>query len=176
MRTQVGIVGAGPAGLLLAHLLRRDGIESVVLENRSRQYVIERVRAGLLEQGTVDLMDELGLADRLHGEGLVHHGLAFRFNGKSHRIPLTELTGKVVTIYGQNEVMKDLIDARLAAGDDILFEAEAVGIDRLDGKQARIRFRDDGTEKVLDCDFVAGCDGFHGILPLDAAAVDGPAL
>jgi p-hydroxybenzoate 3-monooxygenase len=163
MRTQVGIVGAGPAGLLLAHLLRRDGIESVVLENRSRQYVIERVRAGLLEQGTVELMDELGLADRLHGEGLVHHGLAFRFNGKSHRIPLTELTGKVVTIYGQNEVMKDLIDARLAAGDDILFEAEAVGIDRLDGKQARIRFRDNGTEKVLDCDFVAGCDGFHGI-------------
>ena len=120
MRTQIGIVGAGPAGLLLAHLLRRDGIESVVLENRSRQYVIERVRAGLLEQGTVDLMDELGLADRLHREGLVHHGLAFRFNGKSHRVPLTELTGKVVTIYGQNEVMKDLIDARLATGDDIL--------------------------------------------------------
>ena len=163
MRTQVGIVGAGPAGLLLAHLLRRDGIESVVLENRSRQYVIERVRAGLLEQGTVDLMDELGLADRLHREGLVHHGLAFRFNGESHRIPLTELTGKVVTIYGQNEVMKDLIDARLAAGDDILFEAEAVGIENLDGKQARIRFRDNEAEKVLDCDFVAGCDGFHGI-------------
>ena len=163
MRTQIGIVGAGPAGLLLAHLLRRDGIESVVLENRSRQYVIERVRAGLLEQGTVDLMDELGLADRLHREGLVHHGLAFRFNGKSHRVPLTELTGKVVTIYGQNEVMKDLIDARLATGDDILFEAEAVGIENLDGKQARIRFRDDEAEKVLDCDFVAGCDGFHGI-------------
>src|SRR5262249_26770080 len=116
MRTQVGIVGAGPAGLLLSHLLCRDGIESVVLENRSRQYVVERVRAGLLEQGTVDVLTELGLADRLHREGLVHHGLALRFGGKSHRIPLTDLTGKVVTIYGQNEVMKDLIDARLAAG------------------------------------------------------------
>src|ERR687887_2428713 len=139
MRTQVGIVGAGPAGLLLAHLLRRDGIESVVLENRSRQYVIERVRAGLLEQGTVDLMTELGLADRLHREGLVHHGLALRFGGKSHRIPLTDLTGKVVTIYGQNEVMKDLIEARLAAGGEILFEAEAVGLTDLEANP-RIRF------------------------------------
>src|SRR5262249_978395 len=121
MRTQVGIVGAGPAGLLLAHLLRRDGIESVVLENRTQQYVIERVRAGLLEQGTVDLLDELGLAGRLHREGLAHHGLSFRFHGESHRIPLTELTDKVVTIYGQNEVMKDLIEARLARGEEIRF-------------------------------------------------------
>jgi p-hydroxybenzoate 3-monooxygenase len=162
MRTQVGIVGAGPAGLLLAHLLRRDGIDSVVLENRSLQYVIERVRAGLLEQGTVDLMSELGLADRLHREGLVHHGLALRFGGESHRIPLTDLTGKAVTIYGQNEVMKDLIDARLAAGGEVLFEAEAVGLEGLDDKP-RIRFRRNGTEDVLACDFVAGCDGFHGM-------------
>src|SRR5262245_25629565 len=125
MRTQVAIVGAGPAGLLLSHLLKRNGIESVILENRSRRYVVQRVRAGLLEQGTVDLMTELGLADRLHRKGLVHEGLALRFSGQSHRIPLTELTGKVVTIYGQNEVMKDLIDARLAAGGEILFEAEA---------------------------------------------------
>jgi p-hydroxybenzoate 3-monooxygenase len=162
MRTQVGIVGAGPAGLLLAHLLRRDGIDSVILENRSRQYVIERVRAGLLEQGTVDLMTELGLADRLHREGLVHHGLALRFSGNSHRIPLTDLTGKVVTIYGQNEVMKDLIDAHLDAGGEILFEAEAVGLADLE-TSPRIRFRRNGEETVLACDFVAGCDGFHGM-------------
>jgi p-hydroxybenzoate 3-monooxygenase len=163
MRTQVGIIGAGPAGLLLAHLLRRDGIESVVLENRSLQYVIERVRAGLLEQGTVEMMTELGLAGRLHREGLVHHGLELRFGGRSHRIPLTELTGRVMTIYGQNEIMKDLIDARLAAGDEIRFEAEAVGVDDLDTANPKIRFRENGEEKALSCDFIAGCDGFHGI-------------
>jgi p-hydroxybenzoate 3-monooxygenase len=163
MRTQVGIVGAGPAGLLLSFLLRRDGIESIVLENRSRQYVEERVRAGLLEQGTVDLLTELGLAERLHREGLVHHGLALRFSGTSHRIPLTDLTGKVVTIYGQNEVMKDLIDARLAAGGEIHFEAEAVGLDDLDTTAPKIRFRQGDVEKALACDFVAGCDGFHGM-------------
>jgi p-hydroxybenzoate 3-monooxygenase len=163
MRTQVGIVGAGPAGLLLSFLLRRDGIDAVILENRSRQYVEERVRAGLLEQGTVDLLTELGLAERLHREGLVHHGLALRFSGTSHRIPLTELTGKVVTIYGQNEVMKDLIDARLAEGGEIHFEAEAVGLDDLDTAAPKIRFRQDGAEKVLACDFVAGSDGFHGM-------------
>jgi p-hydroxybenzoate 3-monooxygenase len=171
MRTQVGIVGAGPAGLLLAHLLRRDGIDSTVLENRSRQYVIERVRAGLLEQGTVDLMTELGLAGRLHREGLVHHGLSFRFCGTSHRIPLTDLTGKVVTIYGQNEVMKDLIDARLDQGEDIRFEAEAIGIEDFDTDRPAIRFRENGEDKVLACDFIAGCDGFHGICrPTIAAA------
>jgi p-hydroxybenzoate 3-monooxygenase len=163
MRAQVGIVGAGPAGLLLAHLLRRDGIESVVLENRSRRYVVERVRAGLLEQGTVDLMTELGLAARLHRKGLVHEGLSLRFSGRSHRIPLTELTGKVVTIYGQNEVMKDLIAAQLAAGDDILFEAEAVGLEGIDTSKPSIRFRQGGEEKTLACDFIAGCDGFHGM-------------
>src|SRR5262249_62211344 len=149
--------------LLMAHLLRRENIESVVLENRSRRYVIQRVRAGLLEQGTVDMMDELGLTERLHRKGLVHRGLAFRFNGRSQRIPLTELTGKVVTIYGQNEVMKDLIAARLAAGDDILFEAEAVGLEGIDTTKPSIRFRQGGEEKTLSCDFIAGCDGFHGM-------------
>jgi p-hydroxybenzoate 3-monooxygenase len=163
MRTQVGIVGAGPAGLLLSFLLRRAGIDCVVLENRSRQYVIERVRAGLLEQGTVDLVHELGLGERLRREGLVHHGLELRFGGKSHRIPLTELTGKTVTIYGQNELVTDLIDARLASGGALLFEAEATGVDGFDGSAPRIRFRHDGRDDVLDCDFVAGCDGFHGI-------------
>jgi p-hydroxybenzoate 3-monooxygenase len=163
MRTQVGIVGAGPAGLLLSFLLRRAGIDCVILENRSRQYVIERVRAGLLEQGTVDLVNELGLGARLQREGLVHHGLELRFGGKSHRIALTDLTGKTVTIYGQNELVTDLIDARLSSGGALLFEAEAVGIEGLDGAKPRIRFRHDGREDVLDCDFVAGCDGFHGI-------------
>jgi p-hydroxybenzoate 3-monooxygenase len=163
MRTQVGIVGAGPAGLLLSFLLRRAGIDCVVLENRSRQYVIERVRAGLLEQGTVDLVNELGLGERLRREGLVHHGLELRFGGKSHRIALTELTGKTVTIYGQNELVTDLIDARLASGGALMFEAEATGVEGLDGSTPRIRFRHEGRDDVLDCDFVAGCDGFHGI-------------
>jgi p-hydroxybenzoate 3-monooxygenase len=175
MHAQVAIVGAGPAGLLLSHLLHRDGIESVILESRTRRYVEERVRAGLLEQGTVDLMAELGLAGRLHRQGLAHHGLALRFSGKSHRVPLTDLTGKVVTIYGQNEVMKDLIDARLAAGGDIMFEAEAVELEQLDTTKPRIRYRHNGEQKVLTCDFVAGCDGFHGIcraaIPADALSL-----
>jgi p-hydroxybenzoate 3-monooxygenase len=163
MRTQVGIVGAGPAGLLLSFLLRRAGIECVILENRSRQYVIERVRAGLLEQGTVDLVNELGLGERLQREGLVHHGLELRFAGKSHRIPLTELTGKTVTIYGQNELVTDLIDAMLAAGGALMFEAEAVGVEGIDTSAPRIRFQHESRDDVLSCDFVAGCDGFHGI-------------
>src|SRR5262249_34253618 len=150
-------------GLLLSHLLRRDGIDSVIVENRSRRYVVQRVRAGLLEQGTVDLMTELGLADRLHRKGLVHEGLALRFSGQSHRVPLTELTGKVVTIYGQNEVMKDLIDARLAAGGEILFEAEAKALEGLDSKTPRVCFRHNGTDDELPADFIAGCDGFHGM-------------
>jgi p-hydroxybenzoate 3-monooxygenase len=163
MRTQVGIVGAGPAGLLLSFLLQRAGIDSVILENRSRQYVIERVRAGLLEQGTVDMVHHLGLGERLAQEGLAHHGLELRFGGQNHRIPLTELTGKTVTIYGQNELVTDLIDARLASGGPLLFEAEAFELTGLDTSSPQIRFRHEGREQVLDCDFVAGCDGFHGI-------------
>jgi p-hydroxybenzoate 3-monooxygenase len=174
MRTQVGIVGAGPAGLLLAHLLDRAGIDCVVLEARSRAYVEERQRAGLLEQGTVDLLNELGVGDRLAREGLVHHGLALRFEGVSHRIPLSDLTGgKAVVIYGQTEVVKDLIAARLAQGRDIRFEAEAFALDGLDTSSPSIRFRADGREQTLTCDFVAGCDGFHGIC---RAAVPAAAL
>jgi p-hydroxybenzoate 3-monooxygenase len=176
MRTQVGIVGAGPAGLLLAQLLDRAGVDCVVLEARSRAYCEERQRAGLLEQGTVDLLNELGVGGRLAEEGLVHHGLALRFEGVSHRIPLSDLTGgKSVVIYGQTEVVKDLIAARLAQGREIRFEAEAFALEGLDTASPAIRFRAGGREQTLTCDFVAGCDGFHGIcrpaIPAAALAI-----
>jgi p-hydroxybenzoate 3-monooxygenase len=164
MRTQVGIVGAGPAGLMLSHLLHRAGIESVVVENRSRQYVQERVRAGVLEQGTVDLMKETGVGERLAREGLVHRGLELRFGRRRHRINLFELTdGKAITIYGQNKVVEDLTDAGLAAGGRIFFAAEDVSVHGLDSATPSIRFRNDGEAVELQCDFIAGCDGFHGV-------------
>jgi len=164
MRTQVGIVGAGPAGLMLSHLLHRAGIESVVVENRTRQYVQERVRAGVLEQGTVDLMNETGVGERLRREGLVHRGLELRFAGRGHRIDLFGLTGgKAITIYGQNKVVEDLTDARLAAGGRIFFAAEDVSVHGLDGVAPAVRFRADGGAVELRCDFIAGCDGFHGV-------------
>jgi p-hydroxybenzoate 3-monooxygenase len=168
MRTQVAIVGAGPAGLVLSHLLYLHGIESVVLENRSRQYVQERVRAGVLEQGTVDLLKETGVGARLEREGLVHYGVNLRFNKHTHRIDFADLTGgKGVTIYAQHEVVKDLTDARLAAGGQILFEVEDTSIHDFDSAQPsakpRIRFRKDGEPQELVCDFIAGCDGFHGV-------------
>src|SRR6266481_4656879 len=163
-RTQVGIVGAGPAGLMLSHLLHLQGVESVVLEARSQKYVEERVRAGLLEQGTVDLMVETGVAERLKREGLTHHGIELRFAGRGHRIDLTNLTGgKAVTIYAQHEVIKDLIAARLAAGGQIVFEAEDVSVHNFDSSAPTIQFRQDGTVNELHCDFIAGCDGFHGV-------------
>jgi p-hydroxybenzoate 3-monooxygenase len=169
MRTQVGIIGAGPAGLVLSHLLHLHGIESVVLENRSRQYVQERVRAGVLEQGTVDLLIETGVGARLQREGLVHYGVNLRFNKRTHRIDFAELTGgKAVTIYAQHEVVKDLTDARLAAGGQIFFEVEDTSIrdfDKLDpSSKALVHFRKKGGQlEELSCDFIAGCDGFHGI-------------
>jgi p-hydroxybenzoate 3-monooxygenase len=164
MRTQVGIVGAGPAGLVLAHLLARAGIDSVVLENRSRDYIEQRVRAGVLEQNTVDLLREHGLADRLDREGMVHHGLELRFGGRGHRIPLSELTGgRAITVYGQQEVVKDLVRARLEAGGEILFEVGDVSLHDLESERPAIRFRHDGGDHELRCDVVAGCDGFHGI-------------
>jgi p-hydroxybenzoate 3-monooxygenase len=163
-RTQVGIVGAGPAGLVLSHLLAREGIESVVLEDRSREYVEKRVRAGVLEQGTVDLLTELGLADRLHKEGLVHQGIELRFDGKGHRIPFEELAeGRAITIYGQQEVVKDLIAARLDADGPLLFEVDNVTLHGIDSDEPSIRFTHEGAEKELRCDAIAGCDGFHGI-------------
>src|SRR5271166_6432878 len=136
MRTQVGIVGAGPAGVMLSHLLHLSGVESVVIENRSRQYVQERVRAGVLEQGTVDLMIETGVGERLKRQGLVHHGVELRFNSRGHRIDFADLTGgKGITIYAQHEVVKDLTDARLAAGGQVIFEVDEVSVDGFDGSK-----------------------------------------
>ena len=164
MRTQVGIVGAGPAGLLLSLLLQRDGIDCVVLESRSREYVESRVRAGVLEQGTVDLMAELGAADRLRRESMPDARLDVRFSGGTISMDLPVLTpGKIVTVYGQQEVVKDLIATRLARGGAILFEAEAAGLSGLDGARPTVHFRHQGRDQTLECDIIAGCDGFHGI-------------
>jgi p-hydroxybenzoate 3-monooxygenase len=165
-RTQVGIVGAGPAGLVLSHLLHLQGIESIVVENRSRQYVEERVRAGVLEQGTVDLLTEMGIGERMKAEGLVHYGIELRFAGRGHRIDFHELTGgKGITIYAQNEVLRDLNNARIATGGQVLFEVENVGIHDFDSASPKIRYRKDGDgdDYEVSCDFIAGCDGFHGI-------------
>jgi p-hydroxybenzoate 3-monooxygenase len=164
MRTQVGIVGAGPAGLMLSHLLHLEGIESVVLEARSREYVQERVRAGVLEQGTVDLLRETGLGERLDREGLVHHGVELRFDGRGHRIDLSGLTdGRTITIYGQQEVVKDLIAARLRDDGDIRFEVSDVALSGVSSDAPSIAFTHEGAEHDLECDVIAGCDGFHGV-------------
>jgi p-hydroxybenzoate 3-monooxygenase len=164
IRTQVGIVGAGPAGLLLSHLLHRDGIESVVVENRSRNYVEHRVRAGVLEQGSVDLLNEIGVGERMRREGLVHQGIELRFGGQGHRIDFPSLTGgRSITVYGQQEVVKDLIAARLAAGGQIVFEATEVAVRDVASDAPRITFRHGPDDLELSCDVLAGCDGFHGI-------------
>ena len=165
MRTQVGIVGAGPAGLFLAHVLALEGITSVIFERRDQAYVEGRIRAGVLEQGTADLMVETGVGERMQREGLVHHGIELRFDGRGRRIDFADLTGgKGVTVYGQHEVVKDLIAARLAAGGEIVFEAEAVSLQDFEGDaQPRIRFMKGGVAQELACDFIAGCDGFHGV-------------
>jgi p-hydroxybenzoate 3-monooxygenase len=164
VRTQVGIVGAGPAGLLLAHLLHLDGIESVVLENRSRSYVEKRVRAGVLEQPTVELLREAGVAQRLHREGLVHNGVLLRFDGGDHRIDFRELTGRTITVYGQQEVVKDLIAARLGYGAPIHFDVSDVDVHDVTTDRPRVTYKDAaGVAQELECDAVAGCDGFHGV-------------
>ena len=175
MRTQVGIVGAGPAGLLLAHLLHRLGIDSVVLEARSRSYIEGRIRAGLLEQGSVDTLVEAGLGDRLRREGLRHDGLELRFEGQSHRIDLHGLTGKRVTIYGQQEAVKDMVAARLATGRPLHFEVEQVAVHDIATERPRITWTKDGARQELECDVIAGCDGFHGVcrdaIPAEALRV-----
>ncbi|AMY10777.1 p-hydroxybenzoate hydroxylase [Luteitalea pratensis] len=163
-RIPVGIVGAGPAGLLLGHLLQRAGIESITVDIRSEHHVIERVRAGVLEQTTVDLLRDVGLGGRLTNEGLRHEGLYLAFGGVRHRLDLADLTGgRAITVYGQNEIVRDLIEARRAAGDWILFDAEHVALTHLDTEQPRLQVRTADGEETFVCDYIAGCDGFHGI-------------
>ncbi|HTM04649.1 MAG TPA: 4-hydroxybenzoate 3-monooxygenase [Vicinamibacterales bacterium] len=163
-RTQVGIVGAGPAGLMLGHLLHLRGIDSVIVEDRTKEHVIERVRAGVLEQGSVDLMNEVGVGDRLRAEGMRHDGIFIAFEGQRHRIDMAHLTGgRAITIYGQNEVVKDLIAAREASGRPLHFEAADVRVHDLASDQPRLTFQHAGTGYEVRCDFIAGCDGFHGI-------------
>jgi p-hydroxybenzoate 3-monooxygenase len=161
--TQVGIIGAGPAGLMLSHVLHRQGIASVVLERRSRDYVERRVRAGVLEQGSTDLLASTGVGDRMMRDGLVHDGIKLRFAGEQHRIDFRKLTGRGITVYGQQEVVKDLIKQRLAGGGEIWFEAEATAIEGIDGDHPRIAYRRNGEQAMLSCEFVAGCDGSHGV-------------
>jgi p-hydroxybenzoate 3-monooxygenase len=164
MRTQVGIVGAGPAGLMLSHLLHLRGIESVILESRGRQYIEDRVRAGVLEHGTVDLMIATGLGERLQREGLRHDGVWFSFGGRRHRIDMAELTGgRSITVYAQQEVVKDLVQARMDAGGQIIFEVSDLSVHDLNSPHPKIRFEKDGARCEIVCDYIAGCDGFHGI-------------
>ncbi|MET7480059.1 4-hydroxybenzoate 3-monooxygenase [Streptomyces sp. NPDC005648] len=164
MRTKVGIIGGGPAGLLLARLLHRAGIDCVVLEARTREYVEQRQRAGMLEQGTVDALREADAAERLNAEGLVHQGIELRFDRERHHIDFPTLTGgRTVTIYAQTEIVKDLVALQLADGPTLLFEAEAIAIEKAESASPVVRFLHEGREHTLDCDWVVGCDGFHGI-------------
>jgi p-hydroxybenzoate 3-monooxygenase len=164
MRTQVVIVGSGPAGLMLGHLLHLRGIDSLIVEDRGREHVIERVRAGVLEQGTVDLMNEVGLGGRLNAEGMRHEGIYIAFDGARHRIDMARLTGgRAITVYGQNEVVKDLIEAREATGRPLFFDASHVTVHGIASDAPRITFRHQGADYDVRCDFIAGCDGFHGI-------------
>ena len=163
-RTQVAIIGSGPSGLLLGQLLHRAGIDTVVVEHRSRDHVLSRIRAGVLEQGTVALIDEAGCGERMHREGLIHTGINLAFGGARHRIDFADLTGSQgVMVYGQTEVTRDLMDARLAAGAITIYEAEDVRPIGFDGERPELRFVHEGTERRIACDFIAGCDGFHGI-------------
>lgn len=162
-KTQVAIIGAGPSGLLLSQLLRRNGIDSVVLEQRSREYVEARIRAGLLEQSTVDLLIEAGVGERMQREGLVHDGFEMAFAGRVHRIDLQGLSGRHVTVYGQTEIQRDLDEALLAGGGEVCYEAQDVRIEDFGGIHPRVSFTHEGTLQEIDCDFIAGCDGFHGV-------------
>jgi p-hydroxybenzoate 3-monooxygenase len=163
MRTQVAIVGAGPSGLLLGALLFKAGIDNVIVEQRSADYVLGRIRAGVLEQVTVDLLDEAGVGARVHAEGLPHDGIDLCFAGQRHRIDLHQLTGKRVTVYGQTEVTRDLMEARRASGQTTVYEADDVGVFDFDGARPQVRYHHGGQAHMLECDFIAGCDGFHGV-------------
>ncbi len=164
MRTQVAIIGAGPSGLLLSHLLHLEGVDTVVVESQSRAYVEARIRAGVLEHGAAQTLVEAGVGARLQREGLVHHGINLNFSGQTHRIDLSDLTGgSAVTVYGQHEVVKDLIEARLSSGGDLRFAASDVQISGIDGDAPGLAFTQDGQRQEIACAFVAGCDGFHGV-------------
>ena len=164
IRRQVGIIGAGPSGLLLSHLLHLQGIESVIVEARSREYCENRVRAGVLEQGSVDILNDSGVGERMMKEGLRHTGIEIHFHGQRHRIALDELTGgKAITVYGQQEVVKDLIARRLADGGQILFESSEVSVHDVESNQPLVRYTHGGVAQELVCDYLIGCDGFHGI-------------
>ncbi|OVZ61298.1 4-hydroxybenzoate 3-monooxygenase [Pigmentiphaga sp. NML080357] len=164
MRVQVAIIGSGPAGLFLGQILSRAGIETLIIEQRSKEYVLGRIRAGVLEQGTVNLLDELGVNRRMHEQGLVHEGIELCFDGQRHRIDLKNLSGgKTVMVYGQTEVTHDLMDAREAAGYASVYEAQDVSVHDFDTDRPKVTYRKDGVEHVVECDFIAGCDGFHGV-------------
>jgi p-hydroxybenzoate 3-monooxygenase len=162
-RTQVAIIGAGPAGLTLGRLLEREGIESVILEARDREYCEARIRAGVLEQGSRDVLIDAGVGERLQREGIVHGGIYLQIDGERRHIPMDELTGRSVTIYGQTEVVKDLIAARITSGAPLVFEAQELRLEDIDGARPTVRYRHDGQEHVLQADYIAGCDGFHGV-------------
>ena len=163
MRVQVAIIGSGPAGLLLGQLLHRAGIDAIIIEQRSKHYVLDRIRAGVLEMGTVEMLDRLGVGKRLHAEGLVHDGVEISYSAGRQRIDLTGLTGRHVVVYGQTEVTRDLMDAREAAGAKTVYEAEDVSVHDFDSNRPKVRYRKDGREHEVECDFIAGCDGFHGV-------------
>jgi p-hydroxybenzoate 3-monooxygenase len=163
LRTKVAIIGAGPAGLLLGQLLYKYGIDNVILERQTADYVLGRIRAGVLEQGTVDLLEEVGAAERLHREGLVHNGVELAFGGVRHRIDMHAATGKTVTVYGQTQVTSDLMKARADAGLTTVYEAGGVTLHDFDGDKPRVRYIKDGVTHEIACDFIAGCDGFHGV-------------
>jgi p-hydroxybenzoate 3-monooxygenase len=163
LRTQVAIIGAGPSGLLLGQLLHNHGIENVILEHRTGEHVLSRIRAGLIEAGTVDLLDRAGVGARLHREGLAHEGVEINFDGRRQRIDLHRLTGKVITVYGQTEITHDLMEARGVAGAPTIYEAQGVSLHDIATDQPRVRYRKENVEDEIACDFIAGCDGFHGV-------------
>jgi p-hydroxybenzoate 3-monooxygenase len=163
MRTQVAIIGAGPAGLLLGQLLHKHGIDNIILERHTGEYVLSRVRAGVIEKVTMDLLDEAGVGTRMHRDGLVHEGVQICVDGKRHRISFMELTGKSVMVYGQTELTKDLMDGRAAAGAPTVYGAQDVALHDIFGERPRVIYRDGGKTHEIDCDFIAGCDGFHGV-------------
>jgi p-hydroxybenzoate 3-monooxygenase len=163
MRTQVAIIGAGPAGLLLGQLLHKHGIDNIILERQTGDYVLSRVRAGVIERVTMDLLDEAGVGGRMHADGLVHEGVQICVDGVRHRISFKEMTGKAVMVYGQTELTKDLMDGRAAVGAPTVYAAYDVSLHDFLGKRPRVTYRADGKTQAIDCDFIAGCDGFHGI-------------